>query len=261
MLKKEFKAELLNVKVMETRAQAGKTAGEEAANKIRELLAEKDKNGDNEAITIIFAAAPSQNEMLAALIAADGIDWARINAFHMDEYSGLAVPDSQSFGIFLKEKLFDVLNFKSVSYINGKAADLEEECERYGILLAQYPADIVCMGIGENGHIAFNDPPVADFNDAKAVKMVELDAICRQQQVNDGCFPTLADVPTHALTLTIPALMGCKYIFCTVPAATKAEAVKRTINDEISEACPATILRTHENAVMYCDSDSGRYIL
>jgi len=258
MQKKEFKAGLLTVKVMETRAQAGKTAGEEAAGKIRELLASKDA-GD--AVNIIFAAAPSQNEMLATLIAAEGIDWSRVNAFHMDEYAGLAVPEPQSFGIFLKEKLFDVLKFRSVSYINGKAADLDDECERYGALLAEHPADIVCMGIGENGHIAFNDPPVADFNDAKAVKMVELDAICRQQQVNDGCFPTLADVPTHALTLTVPALMRGKYIFCTVPAATKAEAVKRTLNDEIGVACPATILRTHENATMYCDADSGRYIL
>ena len=254
-MKKEFKAGLLTVKVMETRAQSGKLAGEEAANKIRELLAKKDT------VNIIFAAAPSQNETLDTLIAADGIDWSRVNAFHMDEYAGLAVPDKQSFGLFLKEKLFDMLTFKSVAYINGKADNLDEECERYAALLAQYPADIVCMGIGENGHIAFNDPPVADFDDAKAVKIVELDAICRQQQVNDGCFPTLADVPTHALTLTVPALMSGAYLFCTVPAATKAEAVKRTVNDEISTACPATILRTHKNAVMYCDADSGKYIL
>jgi len=254
-MKKEFKAGLLTVKVMETRAQSGKLAGDEAAKKIRELLAQKDT------VNIIFAAAPSQNETLAALIAAEGIDWSRINAFHMDEYAGLAVPDKQSFGLFLKEKLFDTLKFKSVSYINGKADNLDEECERYAALLAQYPADIVCMGIGENGHIAFNDPPVADFNDAKAVKIVELDAICRQQQVNDGCFPTLADVPTHALTLTVPALMSGAYLFCTVPAATKAEAVKRTVNDEISTACPATILKTHENAAIYCDADSGKYIL
>ena len=254
-MKKEFKAGLLTVKVMETRAQSGKLAGDEAAKKIRELLAQKDT------VNIIFAAAPSQNETLDTLIAAEGIDWSRINAFHMDEYAGLAVPDKQSFGLFLKEKLFDTLKFKSVSYINGKADNLDEECERYAALLAQYPADIVCMGIGENGHIAFNDPPVADFNDAKAVKIVELDAICRQQQVNDGCFPTLADVPTHALTLTVPALMSGAYLFCTVPAATKAEAVKRTVNDEISTACPATILKTHENAAIYCDADSGKYIL
>ena len=252
---KEFTAGKLKVKVIETRAETGKIAGEETAAKIRELLKEKEE------INMIFAAAPSQNETLAALIAAHGIDWFKINAFHMDEYYGLAVPDPKSFGMFLKEKLFDRVNFKSVSYINGKAANPEEECVRYGNLLEQYPADIVCMGIGENGHIAFNDPPVADFNDNFGVKVVELDEICRRQQVNDGCFETISDVPTHALTLTIPALMNCKYIFCSVPAATKANAVKMTVYDDISEKCPATILRTHENAVLYCDSDSGKYII
>lgn len=252
---KEFTAGKLKVKVMGTRAEAGKTAGEEAAEKIRELLGSQDE------ISVIFAAAPSQNEILATLLEARNIDWSRVNAFHMDEYSGFAAPEPQSFAIFLKDKLFDKLNFKNVFYINGRAQNLDEECARYGKLLEQYPADIVCMGIGENGHIAFNDPPVADFNDKQAVKIVELDEICRQQQVNDGCFKTLSDVPTHALTLTIPALISCKYIFCTVPAATKANAVRATVYDGINTACPATILRTHDNAVLYCDADSGRYLI
>ncbi|MCL2772691.1 MAG: glucosamine-6-phosphate deaminase [Oscillospiraceae bacterium] len=255
MLGREFAVDKLNVKIFETREEMGKTAGEEIAERIRELLDQKDE------INMIFAAAPSQNETLATLIAAEGIDWSRINAFHMDEYIKLAVPDRQSFGMFLKENLFDKVNFKSVSYINGKAGNLDEECVRYGRLLKQYPADIVCMGIGENGHIAFNDPPVADFNDKKLIKIVKLDEICRNQQVNDGCFKTISDVPTHALTLTIPSLMKCRYIFCSVPAATKADAIKRTVYDEISEKCPATILRTHKNAVLYCDADSGKYII
>jgi glucosamine-6-phosphate deaminase len=179
----------------------------------------------------------------------------------MDEYLGLAVPDPQSFGKFIKDKIFDKAGFKSVSYIDGRAENIEAECERYGGLLKKYPPDVVCMGIGENGHIAFNDPPVADFSDKSMLKAVELDEICRRQQVNDGCFKTLDDVPAHALTLTIPALMSGAYIFCTVPAASKAGAVKRTVYGEINEACPATILRTHNNAVLYCDAESGRYIL
>ena len=128
---------------------------------------------------------------------------------------------------------------------------------RYSELLKKYPVDIVCMGIGENGHIAFNDPHVAEFNDSKLVKPVELDEVCRMQQVNDGCFAKLDDVPKTALTLTISALMRADYHFCVVPAKTKAWAVNRTINGEISEECPATILRTKEECYLYCDADSS----
>jgi glucosamine-6-phosphate deaminase len=117
------------------------------------------------------------------------------------------------------------------------------------------------MGIGENGHIAFNDPPVADFNDEKLVKVVELELVCRQQQVNDGCFAKLDDVPVYALTLTIPALMKAEYIYCMVPGSTKTQAVTKTVNDEVSTACPATILKTHDNATLYVDKDSGKGIL
>ena len=175
----------------------------------------------------------------------------------MDEYIGLPASAPQGFGNFLKNAIFGKVNFKSVNYINGNADDLDAEFARYTKLLTDHPTDIVCLGIGENGHIAFNDPPVADFNDAVLVKAVKLDEICRQQQVNDGCFKTIDDVPTHAVTLTIPALCKGKYMFCSVPAITKADAVKAVLNDEISEKCPATILRKHENACLYCDADSS----
>ena len=206
---------------------------------------------------MIFAAAPSQNEVLAFLAADREIPWNRVNAFHMDEYIGLSADAPQGFGNFLKTHIFGLAPFRSVNYIDISAKDAEGECARYAALLSEYPTDIVVMGIGENGHIAFNDPPVADFADTKAVKPVPLDEICRNQQVNDGCFASISDVPKYAITLTVPTLFAGKYLFCIVPAKTKANAVKETLCGEIGEACPATVLRRHENAVLYLDEDSS----
>ena len=249
---KEMKADKLNVKIYSDRAAMGAAAAEECSAVIRALLAEKDE------INMIFAAAPSQDEFLAALAKDTRIDFTKINAFHMDEYIGLDAAAPQGFGNFLRDRLFGVVPFKSVNYLNGNAADPEAEAARYSKLLADNPTDIVCMGIGENGHIAFNDPPVADFNDSKLVKIVELEHMCRNQQVNDGCFKTIDEVPTHALSLTVPALMRPAYVFCIVPAPTKAQAVYDTINNtEISEKCPATILRTHDNATLYLEPASA----
>lgn len=248
---KELCAGNLVVKVFETRVEMGNCAASEIAACIKKLQAEKEE------INIVFAAAPSQNETLAALIATDGIEWGKINAFHMDEYIGLAKDAPQGFGNFLKERLFDQVGFKSVNYIYSESESSEETCARYSALLEKNPIDIVCLGIGENGHIAFNDPWVADFHDSNLIKKVELDEVCRNQQVNDGCFKTLSEVPKYALTLTVPALYRADYLFCTVPASTKAEAVYNTVNHEISEDVPATIMRNHKNAVMYCDKESA----
>lgn len=229
----------------------GTSAAAKAAARIRILLAEQ------ELVNIIFAAAPSQNEFLAALVQQPDIDWKRVNAFHMDEYVGLDDAAPQRFGRFLEERIFKKLPFNVVNYLNGNAGTPDEECERYAALLKEFKVDVVCMGIGENSHIAFNDPHVADFSDSVLVKKVTLDEACRQQQVNDGCFATLKDVPVHALTLTVPALMQARYIFCVVPGPTKAQAVKHTLCSEMSERYPATILRTHENAVLFLDKDSA----
>lgn len=252
---KEFKKDNLLCKIYNTRREMGKAAAKDVGDKIRELLKEKEE------INIIFAAAPSQNEVLEALVADTDIEWNRINAFHMDEYIGLDNNAPQRFGTFLKNAIFDKVPFKSVNLINSGAESIEGECERYSKLLKKNPVDIVCLGIGENGHIAFNDPDVADFNDKALIKVVELDDICRQQQVNDGCFAKFDDVPKNALSLTIPALTAGAYMFCVVPAPTKANAVKNTVNGDINEKCPATILRTHENAILYCDADSGVHLL
>lgn len=146
----------------------------------------------------------------------------------MDEYIGLAADAPQGFGNFLRGRLFGRLPFGQVFYLDGQAADPQAECARYSALLAEYPVDIVCLGIGENGHIAFNDPHVARFDDPVRVKVVDLDDKCRRQQVHDGCFASLGQVPTHALTLTIPALTAASGMYCIVPAQTKARAVHDT---------------------------------
>ena len=244
----------LKIKIFDTRERMGRAAADDVAFCIKKLLAQK------ECINMIFAAAPSQNDFLEALIDDKTIEWEHINAFHMDEYIGLESNALQGFGNFLKERIFDKVPFKSKFYINGQSDNLQEECERYAGLLDSYPADIVCLGIGENGHIAFNDPHVARFNDSERVKIVSLDNKCRMQQVHDGCFSTLERVPMSAFTLTIPALIAAKYMFCIVPSKTKNIAVFNTINGPISESCPASILRKKENAILYLDSDSSELL-
>lgn len=253
-LTKEFIKDKLNVKIYDTRDEMGKAASCDVADAIKELLREKEE------INMIFAAAPSQNDMLYHLCEHTDIEWERINAFHMDEYIGLNPDAPQCFSNFLKRYIFDLKPFKSVNLINAGAKVAEDEAKRYTELLEKFPVDIVCMGIGENGHIAFNDPHVADFNDKHVVKAVSLDDVCRNQQVNDGCFEKIDDVPKYALTLTVPTLMSAKYNFCVVPAKTKAVAVKNTVFGEISEKCPATALRKKDNAVLYCDADSSSLI-
>lgn len=248
---KVFKKEELTVKISPTREEMGNEAAKNVIDTIKELQQNKDE------INMIFAAAPSQQEFMQQLTSDKSIDWTRINAFHMDEYIGLEKDASQAFGNFLKDRLFSKAPFKSVHYIDKQAEDPQKECDRYTDLLEKYPVDIVCLGIGENGHIAFNDPHVADFNDPKMVKVVDLDMACRTQQVNEGCFSELKLVPTQAITITIPALLKAEYMFCMVPAENKAQAVYRTLNGDIDEECPATILRTKEKAVLYLDKESA----
>ena len=251
---KTFKQDKLTVKAFENRTLMGEAAANDIAAKIKELLSKKEE------INMIFAAAPSQNDVLLSLVNDKEIEWNRINAYHMDEYVGLSADAPQGFGNFLKAHIFGLAPFKSVNYIDCTAKDPEAECKRYSKLLNDNLTDIVVMGIGENGHIAFNDPGVAEFNDKKVVKVVKLDEVCRQQQVNDGCFADISEVPTHALTLTCPTLVKAPYLFCIVPAPTKAQAVYNTVKGEITEMCPATILRTQKNAILYLDNDSSRLI-
>ena len=247
---KSLQAGKLAVKIYDSRAEMGAAAAADVAACMRKLLETK------ETINMIFAAAPSQNEVLAALKADKTIEWNRVNAFHMDEYVGLPKGAPQRFSEFLKNALFDHVPLRSVNLIDGSEG-AEAECARYSALLENYPVDIVVMGIGENGHIAFNDPPVADFHDPLRMKPVKLDDVCRMQQVHDGCFKKIEDVPKMAVTLTVSRLMDAGKHFCVVPAATKSHAVRETFYGPIGNHCPATTLRICPDAMLFLDKDSA----
>jgi glucosamine-6-phosphate deaminase len=227
------------------RAAMGAAAAADVAADLRARLAEQD------AVRMIFAAAPSQSDMLDRLVAAAGIDWSRVTAFHMDEYLGLPTDAPARFANWLDRAILTRLPFADVHRI-----DPDAEPSGYAKLLAEAPIDLVCLGIGQNGHLAFNDPPVADLDDPEAVKVVELDDTCRQQQVDDGGFPTFDDVPTHAVTLTIPRLLDARRLFCVVPGAAKRHAVDRALHAPVSAADPATALRTHPDATLYLDAEA-----
>ena len=249
---KPIKSEIvdqLKYEVYNQREDMGISAGRKAANVIKEALKEKDE------VRIIFACAPSQNEMLHELLQDDGIDWSKVVGFHMDEYIGLPQNSDKWFKIYLENHLLSKKKLKDFHFIDG-TAEPEKMMEQYTELINEKPIDLVCLGVGENGHIAFNDPPVADFKDPYTIKKVALDEFSRQQQVNDGVFPSIEDVPTHALSLTIPALMKGNSMVCTVPGEKKQQAIQSMLNDDITLACPATILRTHGNAHLFLDKEA-----
>ena len=252
---KHYKVDHLEVMIFETRNEMGRNAGEDAATEIKKCIQEKGF------VNILFAAAPSQNETLATLCEDREIDWKKVNAFHMDEYIGLDPEHPSGFANFLKRAIFDKFEFRSCNYLSGNTQNLVDETDRYSLLLRKYPLDVCLCGIGENGHIAFNDPAVADFDDKDLVKTVDLDDICRQQQVNDGCFDSISLVPKQALTVTVPGIMSARKIICSVPASTKAQAVKHMLEGKISTDCPSSILREHPNAKLYLDMDSAESIL
>jgi glucosamine-6-phosphate deaminase len=253
-----FREDNLEVFVYETRALAGRAA---AAGIVQAIRSRQRSQGS---ANVVFAAAPSQNEFLAGLVAADEIDWSRVNAFHMDEYLGIDADHPVSFRRYLQEHLFRLVGLgpDRLQLIPGEQVERPlKTCLDYEDVLRANPTDIVCAGIGENGHLAFNDPPVADFRDPVMVKVVRLDALCRNQQLNDGCFERLEDVPTHAYTLTIPALLLAPVVSVVVPGPRKANAVLTTLRGPICEACPATALRHHPGARLYLDRESARLVL
>ncbi len=243
-----FKKDKLLVSTHMDRIQMGRASAKDVAKRINQLLVKQ------ESVRIIFAAAPSQDTFLEELTKSD-VDWTRVIAFQMDEYIGLPPDHSAAFQHYLDEHLMRHIPIGSFFKIDV-LTDPEQECKRYGSLVLESSIDIVCFGIGENGHIAFNDPGVADFRDPLPMKVVELDANCRMQQVHDGCFPNMKSVPTHALTLTIPTLLSGKYLFGNVPGIAKRKAVQKTLYEPISLSCPSTILRTHESCRLYLDADA-----
>lgn len=251
---RSVQAEQLRVEVYTDRASMGTAAAYAVARQMRILMAEKGQ------VVMVFAAAPSQNEFLTTLASLEALDWEKVIALHMDEYVGLSEEAPQSFRCYLRQRLFDLVRPGQVCLIEGNAPDLDRECQRYAKIVEANPMDIVCAGIGENGHLAFNDPGVADFEDREGVKIVQLDERCRRQQVHDGCFSDISEVPKRAITLTIPALMAAQWLYCVVPGLSKAKAVRDTIKGPIDTNCPATILRRHPRATLYLDRDSAALI-
>ncbi len=240
----------LGVRIFDDRKEMGKAAAEDAAKRINAIIAEKGE------ANLVFAAAPSQDDVLENLLKQD-IDWTKVRGFHQDEYVGIDASEPAGFGNFLRRAIFDKVPFKELHYLLCAADEAEAKCESYTELLKKYPIDLIFLGIGENGHLAFNDPAVADFNDPKMVKIVELDDVCRQQQVNDGCFPNLDAVPKNAMTMTMSLIMSIPQAICVVPTVRKADAVHNAIYGEVTTACPASILRNHPSATLYLDADSA----
>lgn len=248
------KVENLPVYIYETREEMGAAAVKDAAKRINEIITRRGE------ANVIFAAAPSQNELLEGLLHSD-VDWSKVRGFHQDEYIGISAEEPAGFGCFLRRAIFDRVQFKELHFLLCAPDEAEEKCREYTELLKQYPADLIFLGIGENGHLAFNDPSVADFNDPAVIKIVELDDVCRQQQVNDGCFAKLEDVPKRAMSLSMSYLMSVPEAICVVPTNRKARAVKNALYGPEETACPASILREHKNAALYLDRDSASEIL
>ena len=240
----------LPVYIFENRKDMGKAAAIDAAKRINAVI---EKNG---VANVVFAAAPSQDDLLENLLKQD-IDWTKVRGFHQDEYIGLDPNHSAGFGNFMRRTIFDLVPFKELHYLLCKPEEAEAKCEEYTNLLKKYPADLIFLGFGENGHMAFNDPDVADFNDPKMVKIVDLDDICRQQQVNDGCFAAINEVPKQAMTLTLSLIMSIPHAICTVPTIRKADAVYGALCGPVTTACPASILRKHPNAALYVDEPAA----
>lgn len=244
-------ADALRVEVHADSAALARAAAEAARDILRDALARQPF------ATVIFACATSQVRFLAALTQSPDLDWSRVHAFHMDEYLGLPAGHPASFRRFLREHVLARVQPGMVHLLAGDAAEPMRECQRYAARLRAQPVDLCCLGIGENGHLAFNDPPVADFADPWDVKLVKLDDACRRQQVGEGCFPTLADVPQYALTLTLPMLCAARRMLCVVPEARKAAAVQAALEGPIHTACPASWLRRQPHATLFLDPDSA----
>jgi glucosamine-6-phosphate deaminase len=247
---RQFEVADVQVQVFAAKARLGEAAAIFVADRVRRAIAARGE------ASVIFATGASQYEFLDALVQIEDVDWSCVTAFHLDEYLGLSDTHSASFRRYLRERLFDHLPFGTVHLLNGTAPDPQAECARYAALLAKREIDLACIGIGENGHLAFNDPP-ADFNTPNLVHVVTLDQACRQQQVGEGHFPSLEAVPEQALSLSIPAIMRAATISCVVPDLRKAEAVRCTLEGPITPDCPASVLRRHDACALFLDVDSA----
>ncbi len=240
----------MKIKIFEDAQELGKAASSDAAQLIREAIR---KNG---AANIILATGTSQFETLNQLISEKDIEWSKVVMFHLDEYIGLPVTHPASFRKYLRERfLSKVPELKAAYLINGET-NAEAECERLNNLISKHPVDVALVGIGENGHLAFNDPP-ADFETGQPYIIVELDEACRNQQFGEGWFTSIEEVPSRAISMSVKQILKSKNIICSVPDKRKAIAVKNSIEQPVSNLFPASILQLHENCTCYLDKDSS----
>jgi len=243
----------MNINISQTQKELGQSAGSLAAKLIRETIATKGT------CNIILATGTSQFETLNQLIYEPDIDWAKVTLFHLDEYIGLPITAQASFRKYLKERFIDKLpRLASANLINGEE-NAELECKRLNLLIEQSPIDVALVGIGENGHLAFNDPP-ADFDTEIPYIIVKLDEACRRQQFGEGWFPTFEQVPTEAISMSIKQIMKSKNIICSVPDQRKAEAVKNSLESKVSNVDPASILQNHISCSIFLDSESAELL-
>jgi len=230
--------------ISETKQELGKVAAQKGAELIRRAILQKRE------ANIIVATGASQFEMLSELVRED-VNWSVVTGFHLDEYIGISDQHPASFRKYLKERFVDLIPIKEFNYVNGET-DPHAECARLGEIIRNHPIDVAFVGIGENGHLAFNDPP-ADFETEEPYLVVNLNDACRRQQLGEGWFPTFDDVPERAISMSIKQIMKSKTIICSVPDERKARAVFDTVHAEITPACPAAIMRNHPDAVLFLD--------
>lgn len=246
-----FQIDKLRIEIHPSSEAAARAAAQKAAQLLRQLAAERDN------IAAIFATGASQLEMLRAMVGDCDVPWNRIDGFHLDEYIGLNANHPASFRRYLRDNLTGRVRMRSFHEIEGDSPDPASVCRQYAEGLRGADPQLCLLGIGENGHLAFNDPGEADFNDPDDMKIVALDETCRQQQAAEGWFATPEDVPSRALTVTIPALFRVAHLVVTVPGTRKAQMVRRTLYGAVSPDCPATILRLHRSATLYLDFESA----
>lgn len=248
---KTFTVDSLSVRVYARPADLVADAAHDAQQQLQTALAATGT------AAVILATGNSQLQFLDALIALGGVDWSRVTLFHMDEYLGIDAQHPASFRRYLRERVESKVRPRAFHYLAGDCLEPLQECARYARLLQAQPIDLCCLGIGENGHLAFNDPPVADFNDPHLVKLVKLDDVCKMQQVKQGHFPSLEAVNPYAFTLTIPALCAAQKMICLAPEKRKAQPIKDTLKGPISPTCPASFLRKQSQALLLLDSESA----
>lgn len=242
----------MEIIISENKQILGKVAAQKGAELIRKAIFETGK------ANIIVATGASQFEMLSELVKED-VDWSLVTAFHLDEYIGIPETHPASFRKYLKERFVDIVSPREFIYVNGET-EPEQECARLGKLISQHPIDVAFVGIGENSHLAFNDPP-ADFETDEAYLVVKLDEDCRKQQMGEGWFSTINDVPEKAISMSIRQIIKSKAIICCVPDKRKAEAVKKTVESTITPMVPASIMQQHDTTWLYLDKDSASLLI